>query len=216
MRWWKKKREPSVLSPLEGYNLWASTYSKESNPIKNLSDTLVEKFLPSLEGKTVLDAGCGTGKFCKQAENQNALKVVGIDLSPAMIEEAKLVCSKTEFRCSDISNTNIEQSHYDVIICGLVMGHLQSLIPSLPGLLKALKNGGIIILTDFHPFLTMLHLKRTFNDNRSGKEYEIRHHLHLFQDYFKMFSDHGVVIESLEEPMYNGNPVVFGIRAQKV
>ena len=216
MSWWKTKKETPVLSPLDGYNLWASTYSKESNPIKNLSDALVEKFLPELKGKTILDAGCGTGKFCSLAENQNAMKVVGIDLSQAMIDEAKSVCSKTEFRCLDISKATIEQSHYDVVLCVLVMGHLESLTPSLDNLLQGLKKGGILILTDFHPFLTMLHSKRTFNDKHSGKEYEIRHHLHLFQDYFRVFSDRGVVVESLEEPAYNGNPVVFGIRARKL
>ena len=126
MSWWKTKKETPVLSPLDGYNLWASTYSKESNPIKNLSDALVEKFLPELKGKTILDAGCGTGKFCSLAENQNAMKVVGIDLSQAMIDEAKSVCSKTEFRCLDISKATIEQSHYDVVLCVLVMGHLES------------------------------------------------------------------------------------------
>jgi malonyl-CoA O-methyltransferase len=213
MGWWSKKTQ--VLSPLEGYNRWASTYSQESNPIKNLSDELVTRFLPDLKGKTVLDAGCGTGKFCALAEQQNASLVTGLDLSPAMIAEAEKLCAKTFFQCIDLSKESPEGTAYDVIICALVMGHIESLTPALSNLLLTLRKGGQLILTDFHPFLTMLQSKRTFNDNTTGKVFEIRHHLHLFESYFKIFQQHGVIVEQLEEPGYQDNPVVFGLRARK-
>lgn len=209
------RRRSRVLTPLEGYERWAQSYSEEKNPIKDLSDDLVNKFLPDLNGKSFLDAGCGTGKFCCIAENQNASRVVGIDLSPNMIIAAKNACLKTEFRCEDLSLATLEQSSYDVIICALVMGHLRSLTPTLGSLLLALKKHGVVVLTDFHPYLTMINSKRTFTDRGSGKTFEIHHYLHLFQDYFKVFHAHGVDVEFLEEPGYQGNPVVFGIRARK-
>jgi hypothetical protein len=103
-----------------------------------------------------------------------------------------------------------------VIISALVMGHLKSLSPSLVNLLTALKKDGVIILTDFHPFLTMLQSKRTFNDSKSGKVYEIEHHLHLFEEYFRILRDQRFNVEILEEPSYHGSPVIFGIRARKL
>lgn len=41
-----------------------------------------------LEGRTVLDAGCGTGRFCLPLAKAGAARVVGIDFAPAMIERA--------------------------------------------------------------------------------------------------------------------------------
>ena len=213
--WWKRKAI-QVLSPLEGYNRWAATYSQESNPIKNLSDNLIEKFLPDLHGKTILDAGCGTGKFCSFAEKSKASNVIGIDLSPAMIEFAKTQSATTEFRCGSLIDVMIEESYFDVIICALVLGHLENLTTALTCLLKGLKKNGVLIITDFHPFLTLLQSKRTFRDSVTGNNFEVRHHLHLFQEYVRCFNENGVIIETLEEPYFKNTPVVFGVRVKKI
>jgi malonyl-CoA O-methyltransferase len=211
--WWKKKKEATVLTVLEGYDRWAQSYHQESNPIKNLSDELVEKFLPSLHHKVVLDAGCGTGKFCALAEKQGASKITGLDLSSAMIDIARKNCPSTEFKSVDLSAAKLESEYFDVIICALVLGHIQNLKPALDGLLKSLKPGGTIVITDFHPFLTLSNSKRTFKDK--GKTYEIPHHLHLFQEYIQSFHEHSVMINLLEEPFYQNTPVVFGLRGIK-
>jgi SAM-dependent methyltransferase len=44
-----------------------------------------------LAGATVLDAGCGAGAQCEWLADQGA-DVVGIDLSPAMVEQARRRC----------------------------------------------------------------------------------------------------------------------------
>ncbi len=213
--WWKHK-QIKVLSPLEGYNRWAATYNQESNPIKNLSDDIIKEFLPDLRGKTVLDAGCGTGGFCSIAEKQLASKVVGIDISPAMIEIARTQTTLTEFRCGSLINVVIEENCFDVIICSLVLGHVEYLAPALTPLLKGLTAGGVLIITDFHPFLTLLKSKRTFTDAATGNNFEVQHHLHLFQEYVRCFTENGVVMEVLEEPFYKNQPVVFGLCARKI
>lgn len=47
----------------------------------------VEKLKP-FEGKTVLDVGCGSGRFCLEYAKNNAKHVVGVDFAAAMIEIA--------------------------------------------------------------------------------------------------------------------------------
>ena len=44
---------------------------------------------PSIQGKKVLDLGCGYGWHCRFAAEQGAEQILGIDLSQKMIEEAK-------------------------------------------------------------------------------------------------------------------------------
>jgi len=216
MAWFFKNRKTNILSPLEGYNSWAPFYLRESNPVKDLSDNLIEKYLPDLHGKRVLDAGCGPGKFCVLAEKQHALTISGIDLSPNMIEQARKNCPSGNFKCDDLSQIAIEEKAFDVMICALVPGHLQNLSPALDNLLKALDHGGIFIMTDFHPFLTLMQSKRTFTNPVSGQHFEIRHYLHFFEEYFKIFVKYQVIIEDWAEPLYNGVPLVFAVRLKKM
>jgi malonyl-CoA O-methyltransferase len=215
MGWLNRKRKPEILSPLDGYNLWAASYKNETNPIKDWSDKLVQKLLPDLNGKSILDYGCGTGKFCHFAESKQASRIVGIDLSPAMIEQAKKLSNKTEFICGDIRQVHLPKNCFDVIITALVLGHVENLGACLDALLQTMKTGGSIVITDFHPFLTMMNAKRTFSDPSTSKQFEVRHHLHLFEEYFSAFHRNGFIVDTLEEPQYNNAPVIFAMRAAK-
>jgi len=216
MGWFFKIKKIEVLSPLDGYNCWASSYHRESNPVKNLSDELIEKWLPPLHGKSVLDAGCGTGKFCLYAFEQKALRISGIDLAPNMIKQAQKNCPSAEFKRADLLSTSIDEKAFDIVICGLVFGHIDPLRPALENVLRAVAPGGVLIITDFHPFLTLIQSKRTFTNPDTGIEYEVRHHLHLFQEYFRCFIEHGVLVEAFEEPTFRDTPVIFGFRVRKI
>ena len=63
-----KRKEPEKMEIQQGYDLWSAHYAREKNPIKSASDDAVRKMLPDLKGKSVIDAGCGTGFFCEYAE----------------------------------------------------------------------------------------------------------------------------------------------------
>jgi 2-polyprenyl-3-methyl-5-hydroxy-6-metoxy-1,4-benzoquinol methylase len=45
--------------------------------------------LPELDGKRVLNLGCGFGWHCRYARDKGAASVVGVDLSEKMLERAK-------------------------------------------------------------------------------------------------------------------------------
>jgi ubiquinone/menaquinone biosynthesis C-methylase UbiE len=48
----------------------------------------LRELLPSLEGKRVLDLGCGFGDFARFASDSGALEVTAVDVSARMLEEA--------------------------------------------------------------------------------------------------------------------------------
>lgn len=197
-----------ALSPLDGYNRWSETYHIEDNPIKNLSDEFITNELPDLKEKSVLDAGCGTGKFCQVAVARGATFVKGIDLSPKMIAEAKKNCPQATFDTGDLSVKEIKEK-YDVVICGLVLGHIDSLESAMINLTGSLKPKGHLILTDFHPDQTFNKAKRTFS--HYGKTYEVKHTLHLLNEYFWFLKEYRVNVISIKEPEFNSTPVIFGI-----
>ena len=49
----------------------------------------LQPLFPLLEGKAVLDLGCGYGWHCKYAVERGVAEVLGIDLSHRMIAEAE-------------------------------------------------------------------------------------------------------------------------------
>ena len=201
-------------SPLEGYNLWSKTYQQEKNPIKQLSDEFVRKSIPNLLGKKFLDAGCGPGIFCKEAEEQGASEVVGIDISPEMIKIAQTNCEKANFQAVDLESANLEISNFDVVVCSLVLGHVEKFNLSLQKLVDALKAGGVLILTDFHPYQSCQKAKRTFK-GEGNSTHEVIHFTHHLSEYFAFLKGR-MVVQGFEEYFYNDQPVVFGLVATKL
>ena len=213
--WFKKKNTP-VLSPKEGYDLWALTYSQESNPIKDLSNRFVESMLPDLSGKSILDAGCGTGHFCMYAQKLQAAKIIGIDFSQVMIDQAKKNCPPAQFYCSDLSTFNQNQAPVDVIICALVIGHIENISKVFANFSAMLKPGGHLILTDFHPILTLQNAKRTFKNPQTHEIIEIKHYLHHLDEIKSLVESLGFRIEQIQEPQWKDVPVVYGLKALKI
>ncbi len=215
MRFWKRSHDVPLLAPVDGYNLWAHSYNSVSNPIKNLSDRFIETTMPDLKGKDFLDCGCGTGRFCSFARDAGAASITGIDISKAMIELARARCPTAEYFCEDIIRLNLREDSYDVALAALVIAHVQDLESVLLKLTAALRRGGYLVVTDFHPEQTASNAKRTFKEESTGKVFEIQHYLHTIERYRHLLAKANMRLEILEEPTYNNQSVIFGMRAIK-
>jgi malonyl-CoA O-methyltransferase len=202
------------LNPLEGYNRWAQSYAHESNPIKKYSDELIQNWLVDVKGKSVLDVGCGAGWLCALAKQKGASKIVGTDFSQAMVDEAKKKVRDVELKCVDLSKEGIE-GVFDFVVCSLVLGHISNLDFALNNLINNLSPDGVLLITDFHPFQTLKGAKRTFNDEKTKRKFEVEHHLHLFEKYFTIASKSRAHVDELMEPCWKGEPVVFGMKIRK-
>ncbi len=211
MKWWQ--RIP-VLSPLDAYNRWAATYYREDNPIKNYSDQYILSSAIRVNGRDVLDAGCGAGKICHELFERRAASVHGIDLSPAMIEQARSHCPAARFEVGDLMHVQLHAQSYDTVICGLVLGHIDDFEVVVSKLVNALREGGQLILTDFHPSQTKARAKRTFKDT-VGKTFEVKHSLHTLEQYRTLLLQLGMADLQWYEPTYKGVPVIFGVTGTK-
>ncbi len=106
-----------------------------------------------LAGKTVLDAGCGSGAQCEWLAAQGA-HPVGVDLSPAMVEEARLRCRGAgRFVVGDLADPlPVALSSLDGITCSLVLHYLEDWGATLRSFATALVPGGWVALSLDHPF----------------------------------------------------------------
>ena len=92
------------------------------------------------ETVNVLEAGCGSATHIKMGANAH---VVGIDISRRQLERNK---SLNERILGDIQEHNLPSGAFDLIICWNVLEHLAHPRRALENFVRAVKDGGIIIL----------------------------------------------------------------------
>ncbi len=165
----------SALNPREAYRRWAPSYERET-AITHLEDGLVSAMTPRLDGKRLLDVGCGTGR---RLLGTRAAEALGIELSPEMIEAGASLGPwppEVRFLQGDVLALPPVCESFDVIWCRLVLGHVAPLRRAYAGLARAAAAGGTVIVTDFHPRAYEAGHRRTFRD--ADGVHEIEHHVH--------------------------------------
>lgn len=110
-----------------------------------------------LDGQTVLDAGCGSGAQCEWLLDRGAT-VLGMDLSPRMIEQAERRCGgRATFFVADLAEPlALEANSLDGVTCSLVLHYLRDWTVPLASLAAALRPGGWFVVSLDHPFAPAL------------------------------------------------------------
>jgi len=94
------------------------------------------------EPGSVLDLGCGTG-LCGKAFAARARDIVGVDLSPRMLEKSDQRKLYSTLVCSDIATyIQATDERFDLIVCADVFIYIGDLEKIFFGVKKALRAGG--------------------------------------------------------------------------
>ncbi len=157
-------------------------YSTLVDPQMRRLHGLIEKQIP--KGTRILDACCGTGALALRLASRNR-EVVGVDLSPKMIQYAKHECRKLEcknvrFSVGDVSHLDeFEDRAFD--FATLVMAiHEMPREVRLPAILELLRIAQKVVVVDFGapmPWNTA-GIRNRFMEFSAG-----RRHFSNFRDY---------------------------------
>ena len=116
----------------------------------------IKNMFTGLEGKAVLDLGCGYGWHCKYAVENGAVSVLGVDGSEKMIEKAKEINSadNIEYMVADIETIGFDENNYDIVVSNLVLHYIENLDEIYKKVHTGLKSGGYFLFNIEHPVFT--------------------------------------------------------------
>jgi SAM-dependent methyltransferase len=126
------EKKNSKSENLEAYNLLFKRWKINKIPI-----SIIKK-------KTILDVGCGSGRYSWALKKLGAKKVIGIDNGP----KPKNFPKNIEYKQRSIFNLSSKEK-YDFIFCNGRLSHMKNWKTALKELTKNLKKNGWIWLSLF-------------------------------------------------------------------
>ncbi|AUI65249.1 MULTISPECIES: bifunctional 2-polyprenyl-6-hydroxyphenol methylase/3-demethylubiquinol 3-O-methyltransferase UbiG [Glaesserella] len=161
------------------------------NPIS--LNEVVEKptmfsLLPDLNGKKVLDLGCGAGGHLLHYLALGAKQVVGLDLSQAMIEQARVDFAKKDvnptayrFYCLPMEAlSTIEEADFDVITSSFAFHYVKDLPELLQQISAKLVLNGLLIFSQEHPIVTCF--KEGDRWEKDARKQQVAYRLNYYRD----------------------------------
>lgn len=187
------------MSIQKAYNEWSHTYDADRNLTRDLDGQILREELADLHFNSILEIGCGTGKntaFLAQiGEHVHAL-----DFSEGMIEKArgKVKADHVKFSIADLMQRwPCEDRVYDLIVCSLVLEHIENLAFIFLEAFRVLEPGGRFRIHELHPFRQYEGKKARFEQGESVTE--IPAFVHHISDFVNTASEHRWNLIKLKE-----------------
>ncbi|MYB49027.1 MAG: class I SAM-dependent methyltransferase [Dehalococcoidia bacterium] len=184
-------------------------------------DTWMLDALGDVSGKSVIDIGCGEGRFSRLLSELDAT-VTGIDLTEPLIEQARRVGSKRETYLVGDAETleGVSDESFDLAVSYIVLVDLLDYRKSIREAYRVLRPGGSFVVCNVHPMRTASKSIVGWIRDSSGKLfYPVDNYteegereflwwgapfinMHrTISSYVSAFLDVGFVLEALQEPI---------------
>jgi ubiquinone/menaquinone biosynthesis C-methylase UbiE len=151
----------------EGYSLWASSYDKENNPLIAVEGSITDRLLSDMLPTTALDIGTGTGRFAIKLAKLGH-RVLAIDQNTAMLKVAKRNAQEEklgiDFQEGIMKALPYKSNHFGLVTCGLALCHVPNLAGVIGEFSRVTKEGGHLLITDFHPDAVAARWRTVFDD----------------------------------------------------
>lgn len=187
------------MSIEKAYSEWSQTYDTDRNLTRDLDQQVMREALADLRFTSILEIGCGTGKNTTFLA-QIGVRVHALDFSEGMIEKAKekVKATNVRFSIADLTQTwPCEDRAYDLIVCNLVLEHIEDLSFIFSEAFRVLEAGGRFLIHELHPFRQYEGKKARFD--RGEGITEIPAFVHHISDFLNAASEEGFRLVKLNE-----------------
>ncbi len=187
------------MSIENAYNQWASQYDSMENKTRDLEKLAKQKTLASIDFKSVLELGCGTGKNTEWI-SEKASYVLAIDFSEEMIAKAKekIIADHVFFANADISKPwNFTKEKFDLATCSLILEHIQNLDFVFSEAFKVLEKEGLFYICELHPFKQYTGSKARYEQD--NKLHVLECYTHHLSEYLDAATKNGFELKLIDE-----------------
>lgn len=181
------------------YDEWSGSYDTNENLTRDLDAQVVREALQGRRFASILETGCGTGKntvFLAEAGDQ----VHALDFSEGMIARAreKVRAANVRFERADLTQRwPGEAGAYDLVVCCLVLEHIQDLTHIFAEAARVLQPGGLFLVNELHPFKQYGGTAARFE--RAGQTVEVAAFVHHISDFLRAAQAPGLRLETFDE-----------------
>ena len=190
-----------VLDTADGYDRWAAVYDSDGNPLTHLEEPEVGRLLGDVEGKSLLDVGCGTGRHAI-ALAQRGAKVTALDFSDGMLAQARAkdAADAVTFVQHDLAQRlPFEDASFERVLSCLVLEHIADLHLLFSEMGRVCSPGGSIVVTAMHPAMMLLGVQAGFRDPTTGDKMHPRSLRHQVSDFVNAAIGAGLRVDAMGE-----------------
>lgn len=181
------------------YNQWSASYDEVENKTRDLEKAAGQKLLSTIDFKSVLELGCGTGKNTAWL-SAIANDYQAVDFSEEMMAKAKekVTADHVQFIQADITKSwGFVKGKPDLITCSLILEHVQDLSFIFQQASAIIQNGGHFYLCELHPYKQYTGSKARFETAEGLQVLDC--FVHHVSDYFTAAIANGFTCIQLNE-----------------
>ena len=184
----------------DAYNDWSHTYDSDDNATRDLDQVVTQRVLGKLHFKSIIEAGCGSGKNTVFLARIGA-NVQAMDFSAGMLAKAREKLGhlhNVSFSVADITKRwPCARQSANLVTCNLVLEHVRDLSPVFSEAARALIKGGWLFISELHPFRQYQGIVANYRRGRQTNR--IPAFVHHLSDYLESARDSGFALKTLQE-----------------
>lgn len=190
-----------IVPTRAGYDGWAKVYDTEDNPLVRLEEEHIGSLIGNVSGIRLIDLGCGTGRHALPLAQAGA-RITAVDFSEGMLAraQAKPGAEAINFLRHDLKNAlPLAASSFDVVLCSLVLDHVQNLNAFFAETHRLCRPGGAIVISVMHPAMLLKGVQARFIEPETGDRIGPASYPHQISDYLMAGVRAGLALDSIAE-----------------
>lgn len=161
-------RHPSIVAIAPRSTTATDSLSRVSQDLADAKDGISERFVPERDrgrlievehvvryrwaaqaaaGRSVLDAGCGSGYGSAILAAAGASEVIGVDIAADVVSRVENSPATVSMRAGDLRALNFADGRFGLVVCFEVIEHLDDPMAALDELVRVLAPDGLLLLS---------------------------------------------------------------------